>query len=66
MNKIISPANAPEFVSWRLIQDGEGYGFWDTRLIDEADLTEHGCPPPGHPAWLGDEDEQTAGDESIT
>lgn len=43
--------DAPEFVSWRFIQDGDGFGFYDERKVlswnEEAQ-----CPERGDPSWL--------------
>jgi len=47
----LTPANAPEYISWRFIHDGNGFGFYDTRIVEEWNQENDG-PALWDKSWL--------------
>ena len=51
----LTKANAPDYIGWRFIEDGNRQGFYDKRLVGLDDCNEDGALPDDHPAWLDDD-----------
>lgn len=53
----LTKVNAPDYIGWRFIADGNRQGYYDKRLVGQDDWNDDGALPDNHPAWLDDDSE---------